>query len=260
MPKAEVFQDLSLAAPQERQELWRWLHSELRAAIVEGRLKAGARMPSTRSLARQYNVSRGTVTTAFDQLHAEGYTMTQVGAGTFVASELPDDSMSVRVNDRALNLPDSTAKLSDRARMMIKGVRHAPASHSLGKAFRSYEPAVDLFPVSLWARIAGRVLRRAPRSLYGQGEVGGYRLLRKAIAEYLGAARGVRCDAHQVIITAGAQQALDLVARILLDPEIQCAWRTQAIPELGSHYALQGLNWLRCLWMSRALMCRLHAG
>ena len=171
MPKAEGFQDLSLAPPHERQELWRWLHSELRAAIVDGRLKAGARMPSTRCLARQYNVSRGTVTAAFDQLHAEGYTMTQVGAGTFVASELPDDSMSVLVSDRALNLPDSTAKLSDRARMMIKDVRHAPASHSLGKAFRSYEPAIDLFPVSLWSRIAGRVLRRAPRSLYGQGDV-----------------------------------------------------------------------------------------
>ena len=97
------------------------------------------------------------------------------------------------------------------------GVRLLPASHSVGKAFRSYEPAIDLFPVNLWSRVAGRVLRRAPRSLYGQGDARGYLPLRRAIAEYVGAARGVRCDAGQIIVTSGAQQGLDVVARMLLD-------------------------------------------
>jgi GntR family transcriptional regulator/MocR family aminotransferase len=93
-----------------------------------------------------------------------------------------------------------------------------PASHSIGKAFRGYEPAIDLFPVELWARIASRVYRKAPRSLYGQGDAGGYPPLRRAIAEYVGQSRGVRCSAEQIIVTSGAQQALDLLARVLLDP------------------------------------------
>jgi GntR family transcriptional regulator/MocR family aminotransferase len=92
-----------------------------------------------------------------------------------------------------------------------------PASHSIGKAFRGYEPAIDLFPVELWARIAARVYRKAPRSLYGQGDAGGYPPLRRAIAEYVGHSRGVRCSSEQIIVTSGAQQALDLLARVLLD-------------------------------------------
>jgi GntR family transcriptional regulator/MocR family aminotransferase len=88
----------------------------------------------------------------------------------------------------------------------------------VGKAFRPFEPAIDLFPSELWARTAARVLRRAPRSLYGHGDARGYQPLRRAIAEYVGASRGVRCSPEQIIVTAGAQQALDLIGRLLLDP------------------------------------------
>jgi GntR family transcriptional regulator/MocR family aminotransferase len=72
MPKTETFQDLALNRCPKGQELWRWLYTELRAAILDGRLKRGGRLPSTRNLAQQYGLSRGTVTTAFDQLQAEG--------------------------------------------------------------------------------------------------------------------------------------------------------------------------------------------
>src|ERR1700733_6054932 len=89
MPKEETFQDLSLNPPSGKQDLWRWLYTELRAAILDGRLKPGARMPSTRSLGMQYSLSRGTVVVAFDQLQAEGYTRTEVGSGTYVASGVP---------------------------------------------------------------------------------------------------------------------------------------------------------------------------
>src|SRR5712692_495220 len=112
MAKAESFQDLSLAPPRESQELWRWLYTELRAAILDGRLKRGARMPSTRNLAKQYGLSRGTVSSAFDQLLGEGYTRAQVGAGTFVASALPDPAMTAKGNGRPPHLPPSTARLS----------------------------------------------------------------------------------------------------------------------------------------------------
>jgi GntR family transcriptional regulator/MocR family aminotransferase len=218
LAKAETFQDLSLIPPSPGEELWRWLYGELRAAILDGRLSRGARLPSTRSLAKQYKVARGTVMAAFDQLQSEGYTRAEVGGGTYVRSGLPDHAMSARKIVRAPNLPQSTADLSRRGLQMIEGVRLLPSSCSIAKAFRTYEPAVDLFPVDLWSRVAGRVLRKAPRSLYGNGNAAGYQPLRKAIADYVGSARGVRCSADQVVITSGAQQALDLAARILLDP------------------------------------------
>ncbi len=218
MAKQEGFHDLPLAPPSGGKELWRWLRDELRTAILVGRLKRGARLPSSRGLAREYQCSRGTVVRAFEHLRAEGYIEARRGAGTFVALELPDDSLAARrPRVRVLNQP-SRAGLSKRGRMTTEHVITLPPSRSVGRAFRSYEPAIDLFPVNLWSRISGRVVRRAPRSLYGQGDARGYAPLRKAIADYIGATRGVRCEPDQVLVTAGAQQALDLVGRLLLDP------------------------------------------
>src|SRR3954468_15226426 len=108
MPKAETFQDLSLNPPSGKHDLWRWLYTELRGAILDGRLKPGARMPSTRSLGMQYSLSRGTVVEAFDQLQAEGYTRTEVGSGTYVASLIPDGLMSA--TRRAATAAASTSK------------------------------------------------------------------------------------------------------------------------------------------------------
>jgi GntR family transcriptional regulator/MocR family aminotransferase len=218
MSKKGTFQDLPLTPPRGEKELWRWLRDEIRNSILSSKLKRGKRMPSSRGLAQQYQCSRGTVVTAFEHLQDEGYIETRKGAGTFVALALPDDLLSVkRPSIQSSNGP-SRASLSKRGNFTAAHVSPLPASRSVGKAFRAYEPAIDLFPVELWSRIAGRVVRRAPRSLYGQGDSRGYAPLRKAIAEYVGSARGVRCDQDQIIITAGAQQALDLVARLLLDP------------------------------------------
>lgn len=217
MGKGRTFQDLVLGPASDGQDRWHWLYTELRAAILEGRLKRGSRLPSSRSLATQYDISRGTVTLAFEQLRAEGYTSARIGGGTFVASGLPEDTMTAARNTKEYPEVESRARLAHRGFAMIDGVRPLPSTQKLGKAFRIYEPAIDLFPVNQWAKVAGRVLRRAPRILYGQGHAAGYEPLRKAVAEYLGMARGVRCDAAQVIMTSGAQQALDLVARLLLD-------------------------------------------
>ena len=112
MPKEEAFQDLSLNSPAGKQDLWRWLYTELRGAILDGRLKPGARMPSTRSLGMQYSLSRGTVVAAFEQLQAEGYTRTEVGSGTYVASGVPDESLSAARKPAPFALPTSKAVVS----------------------------------------------------------------------------------------------------------------------------------------------------
>src|ERR1700744_5715885 len=120
MSKQETFQDLSLGPPSGKQDLWRWLYTELRAAILDGRLKPGARMPSPRSLGAQYSLSRGTVVAAFDQFQAEGYTRTEVGWGTPVAPGVPDGRFPA--TRRPANLPPSKAALSKRAQQLLRDV------------------------------------------------------------------------------------------------------------------------------------------
>jgi GntR family transcriptional regulator/MocR family aminotransferase len=125
-----------------------------------------------------------------------------------------------------------------------KGLFHPsfvlPSSRSIGKAFRSYEPAIDLFPVDLWARVASRVYRNAPRSLYGQGDPARYQPLRRAIAEYVGRSRGVRCSPEQVVVTSGAQQALDLLARLLLDADDEVLMEDPGYPGASQAFHVAG--------------------
>ncbi len=91
MSRTPVSIDLALSGPTPGTVLWQWLYQEIRAAILDGRLRRGMRLPATRELARQYGVSRGTAVTAFEQLHAEGYLEGKVGAGTNVNTRLPED-------------------------------------------------------------------------------------------------------------------------------------------------------------------------
>lgn len=241
MPKTETFQDLLLAPRKSGQEAWRWLYMEVRSAIMDGRLKTGARLPSTRNLAAQYGFARGTVVAAFQQLQAEGFVSSEVSAGTFVMPA-PGWEMPSPAKQRSPRHALSRATVARRTQDLLKSIFFQPPSHSIGKAFRGYEPAIDLFPVEQWARIAARVYRKAPRSLYGQGDASGYPPLRRAIAEYVGRSRGVRCSAEQVIVTSGAQQALDLLARVLLDPGDNVWMEDPGYPGASQAFQSAGAN------------------
>src|SRR6266487_544201 len=196
--------------------LFSLMYDEIRSAILDGRLKRGMRLPSTRELARRYGVSRGTIVGAFYQLHAEGYLEGRAGAGTHVNTRLPDDSLyakcSIHTSDRAMKLTPFLSKYAQRL---------APAADARGQpaqAFRVAEPALDAFPTTLWAQIASLRLRGATRKLLADADPKGYRPLREAVARYLGTARCVRCTTEQVVIVAGIQQALELTARLVVDP------------------------------------------
>jgi GntR family transcriptional regulator/MocR family aminotransferase len=193
--------------------LQRQLYNEIRAAILGGRLSRGARLPSTRSLACDLGLSRNTIAGAFDQLLAEGYIEGKVGSGTYVmgAAFLPRS-------------PRAATRVSPHARPSARGRQLAATAVSPAHisndpiAFRPGIPALNEFPREQWARIAGRLIRHAPPRLLNYNHPAGYFPLRTAIADYLRAARGVRCTPEQVIVTAGSQQAIDLAARVLLDP------------------------------------------
>jgi len=209
--------EVALPPRKSREPAYRWLYGALRSAILGQRLLPGARLPATRDLARQYSLARGTVVAAFEQLKSEGYVEGSIGSGTYVSRVLPEKWLEVSSgNDRQSEQRRAQKPaLSSYARRMrpFPGFEDRPIH-----AFRSNLPALDLFPVELWAKIANRTLRRASvRFLMGCDALGHFPL-RKAIAEYLTASRGVKCNASQVATVSGVQEALDIAARLFLDP------------------------------------------
>jgi GntR family transcriptional regulator / MocR family aminotransferase len=216
MAKAARALDLALDDPGPGATIWRWLYEEIRAAILSGRLKRGSRLPATRELARQYGVSRGTVVMAFEQLHSEGYLEGKTGDGTYINGRLPEDFLTAR---QIATIDARTARSKPVLSRLARRLPQAPAdSVEPPRAFRP-EPALDEFPVAVWAQVAARCMRRATRRLLADSDCRGYRPLREAVADYLGEARGVKCTADHVIIVSGIQHGLDLTIRLLLDPD-----------------------------------------
>lgn len=206
---------LSLPAPASGASLYRWFYEELRAAILDGRLHPGARLPATRDLARAYRLSRSTIVAAFEQLKSEGYVEARTGSGTYVTPVLPERLLQVGRVRREKRLPHRRAPLSLYARRLPP---FAAAPLRPIRAFRANQPALDQFPTTLWAQVAARRLRRVSAQLLAGGDPLGYRPLREAVADYLNTSRGVKCTADQVLIVSGAQEALDRTARVLLNP------------------------------------------
>lgn len=194
--------------------LHRQLYQQLRGAILTGRLKPGTRLPSTRAFARELSVSRNTIVEAFDQLIAEGYLVGKHGSGTFVNEQL--DARSPLPAHKTTGRTESEL-LSKRGAQLAQLALSPQRGESPIYPFRQGVPALDLFPLDTWLRLQRRALRQVTRDAFGYGDPAGYRPLRQALASYLGASRGVRCTADQVIIVSGAQHALDLAARLLLD-------------------------------------------
>ncbi len=215
MPREATALPLSLPAAPPEKGLFRWLYRELRTAILDGRLRPGARLPASRDLASAYHLSRATIVTAFEQLKSEGYVEGRTGSGTYVSEVLPEHLLDVRGPSPEKRLPHRRIKLSSYARRLqpFRGVSARPI-----RAFRAHQPALDQFPTDLWAQVTARRLRRVSAGLLAGGEALGYRPLREAVAAYLNTSRGVKCTAEQVLILSGAQEALDRTARILLNP------------------------------------------
>jgi len=196
--------------------LYRQLYEGYREAIVDRRLRPGQRLPSTRSLARELLISRIPVLNAFEQLMAEGYVEGHVGSGTYVARSLPDQPPT-----------SAAARTAGRARPGARAVARGPAAlprrpaepwFTGSGAFRMSEVALDRFPFRLWSALVNRHSRNPQRSLLRYGDPMGYRPLREALAAYLGTARAVRCEPDQIMVVSGSQQALEIAARVLLDP------------------------------------------
>lgn len=204
--------DVRLPAPGSRARL-RTLHARLRDGIVQGRLHAGLLLPSTRVLAREYGVSRNTAVAAYDLLAAEGYVVTRPGGGTFVAAVAP--RRAERAGRRTVEGGDKRLNRYWRDRSAM-----TPPSALAGIAFDFALglPDKGMFPFDIWRRLSARSLRALSRTPAAYAEAQGRAALRQAAAAHASYARAVSCDAEDLVVTSGAQQAFDLLARILVTP------------------------------------------
>ncbi len=211
------------------------LHQQLRSAILDGRLGAGAALPSSRSLAAQLGLARNTVVAAYDLLIAEGYVQARRGARATVAE--------LRRPQRPTAAPVEDARLAPFWRTpFLDGSRQGALPE---RSFRLGIPDHRHFPHALWRRLVAQELRRFARQPFAYPPSAGLPALRAAIAMHAAQARAVACGAEDVLVTSGAQQAFDLLARLLVTPgQTQVAMEDPGYPPIRAAFAAAGATLL----------------
>jgi GntR family transcriptional regulator / MocR family aminotransferase len=222
-----------------RRDLTRQLYDQLRAGIVEGRLAANTRLPSTRDLAAQLGVSRKTTLDAFERLIAEGFLRTRAGDGTFVSEGL------TRLPSTRIEPITARARANGIWREMPKrmAMPMPPADVTLDCDFKGGVTDKTLFPYDAWRRCLHHAIRQQARTggeIAGYRDPGGEQELRLGIARYLAFSRAVTCNWQDVIVTQGAQQALDLLARVVIQPGDVVAVEEPGYPPARALFAAQG--------------------
>ncbi|VVE09605.1 MocR-like pyridoxine biosynthesis transcription factor PdxR [Pandoraea anhela] len=196
--------ELPLSDRHEKETRQAWVYRCVRERIVSGELRRGDRLPSTRTLAERWGVSRGIVELAFEQLTLEGYVASRVGAGTEVVADLPRARASAHADTEAAGeaiattdpLPENAASLAS-------------------KTGRS--PDAGLFSLPVWRKHMNRALRAVTPELLADTDPRGYLPLRESIARYVRMTRGIACEAAEIVVTTGIRHAIDLVTEVLAD-------------------------------------------
>ncbi|MEU3166447.1 PLP-dependent aminotransferase family protein [Streptosporangium sp. NPDC006930] len=201
------------------------IYRQLLDAVLDGRLRPGERLPATRELARRLDVSRNTVAVAYERLAAEGILVGQVGAGTFVCTEPLTGPLA---GVRSRNAPAGGVRPRRHWRLET-----APPAEPEGEPVYDFGvgvPDAQLFPLETWRRLVTRELRPALARSAGYGDPSGHAGLREALARHVGVSRSVRASADDVLVTQGAQQALDLIGRVMIEPGCRVAVEEPGYP------------------------------
>ncbi|MBA2897623.1 GntR family transcriptional regulator/MocR family aminotransferase [Nonomuraea soli] len=209
------------------------IYQQIRTAILDGRLRPGDPLPSTREAARQLGISRTTIASAYDLLSAEGLVGGRVGAGTFVRTSGP----------HPCGVPETRHGSPLRPRTIWDTV--AIPTHLSEEPefdFRAGLPDARLFPYQTWRRLITRELRTSAVRAGIVGEPAGHQGLREAIARHVGVSRAVRADPADIVVTNGSQQALDLIVRVLLRPGDRVAIENPGYPLHRNLLATSGMN------------------
>lgn len=200
--------------------LFHQIYLQIRSAILSQDLRPGTKLPSTRQLASQLKVSRSAVVSAYEQLLAEGYASGKVGSGSYVSSDLPEpvDGRGARSGKRLVATARSRAAEAPLPENFVDvTVQSEERPFNLGRTL------IDARTTELWRRTSARVFRSLGHDHFGYSDPRGLPRLRKAICDYLRAARAVRCEPEQIVVTSGTQHALDLIIRVVRQPDMQ-AW------------------------------------
>ena len=203
-------------------------YEALRAAILNRQLPAGSRLPSTRSLAERWLVSRGTLEAAFDRLHSEGYVQRVAGSGTRVCAVIPEQFIAAPVTTATVR----RAVEPDRPAAGVQS--HVP--------FVARRPDASLFDLKTWARCISRGLLAVGPGVLEAAHPAGLPDLREQIADYLRSYRGMQCEADEVIITTGIRHALDLIARTLIQPGDTACVEDPGYPPARRLFTLAGAH------------------
>jgi len=180
------------------------IFNAVKRKILDGELVAGRRLPSSRDLAANLNVARGTVVSAYELLDAEGYIVSRGRSGSYVAPSVVRAAPIIHV--------DSNTG-ADRHQ-----IRWRPENGTASFDLRAGFPSPDDFPQAVWNRLLRQSLARQAESTFDYPHPEGLPQLRSVIADYLARHRGLRCTADEILITNGAQQAFSLIARCFLSP------------------------------------------
>jgi GntR family transcriptional regulator/MocR family aminotransferase len=199
---------------------YRILYEAMRRAILSQQLVPGARLPSTRELARDLGLSRNTVLSTFEALLAEGYIVARSGSGTFVAHAAAAPKGRGRRPADVARTAQDPAQSGPAEALSRRGVRLARFQGGRRLEIQPIcgaEADFTLFPMKQWQRLQSRQLRQGHLELLDYATKGGFAPLRRAIADYLRTSRAVRVEVEQVVLTAGTQHSLDLCAQLLAD-------------------------------------------
>ena len=198
-----LLESLVTVSTDHPEPLYQQLIQQLRLLIVAGRLHPSSKLPSSRHLAIELKVSRTTCTNAYQQLLAEGLLVSRQGAGIYVNTSL------------AVAVHQGISKTSHKASADPSKLTSSPLKTTATSGFSS-EPDAKSFPFPLWARCLAKAWRQPDQSLLHDSHPGGYQALRQTLSHYLYISRGVKCDAHQIVITAGQRDSLSLVSNALM--------------------------------------------
>jgi GntR family transcriptional regulator/MocR family aminotransferase len=202
--------EMARLSQQDNMPLHRQLYEAMRRAILDGKLAAGDRLPSSRELTQDLNLSRNTVVAALNQLCVEGYLLSRVGSGTYVNENVP----KVHPKAKAARQVGATKALSKRGSALAK------TFNATQLEVQPFTPGIadfSAFPVALWQRLQNKHWRMTYPEMLDYSYSGGHAPLRRAVADYLRVFRSVPVDVGQVIITSGTQQSLELCAQLLAD-------------------------------------------
>src|SRR5690348_12412373 len=184
MRKNSTFVPLGVLSvdPESPVPVYRQLYTGLRDAILKGQLASGTQLPSTRALAAELGFARGTVLNAYEQLLAEGYVEGDMGSGTYVARELPDELLHAQAVESVLPIRQdrSSRSLSQRGMLMAATANASPYDLSPVRVFRPGLAALDEFPLKIWSQIASRHARHRSYDLLNYGDPAGYMPLRRS--------------------------------------------------------------------------------